>query len=253
MRAFPRSAARTAARAVVLLAASAALLSGCGSDDEPSKPVAEDSPTTTAPTETPTTAAPETAAPTPTPTVLGPAALTSRLLGTAQVPGLNAQWRWQDGNTGQINTEPSNICAQASLVDIGATGGVGRTYFPPDDSDDNAGQQIAEFPDAKTTGEAWEVLKSWQLRCGETISADTKVRAGALVPVVTKAGSAAWYLVTSQPMGEEVGRFDAVGLVREGNLISVLTMTSSGQDYNYPKGKEPMVAMVRTAAARLAR
>ncbi|MBO9520785.1 MAG: hypothetical protein J7518_04530 [Nocardioidaceae bacterium] len=244
MRAFPRS----VVVAGVAATACAALLAGCGADDEPSKPVAEDTPATSAPvTPAPTTPAPETSAPS-TP---DPATLSDRLLLTAQVPGLNAQWHWQDGRTAQLGTEPSNICAQASLVDIGATNGVFRTFFPPDDSDDNAAQQIAVFPDAKTTASAWSVLKSWQLRCGEAISADVKIRAGAPVAVRTSADEASWYLVTSQPMGEETGRFDAVGMIRKGTTISVLTMTNSGQDYSYPKGKEPMVAMVKAAAAKL--
>jgi hypothetical protein len=68
---------------------------------------------------------------------------------------------------------------------------------------------------------------------------------------VTGGYQARWYLVSWTPAGEETGRFEAIGMVRDGALITVLRITNSGQDYDYPVGKEPMTSMVRRAAERI--
>jgi hypothetical protein len=237
MRAFPRSLTLLAACALPL-----ATLTGCTHDtDKPGKPQAGQSPVTAAPTTgTPSQTVPATPTDTPTSTPATPA---DRLLTTAEVPGLNPAWHWQDGKTGPAGSTPFGICAKASLTDIGATEAIQRTYFPPDDSDDNAGQQIAEFPDAKTTALAWSVLKSWHDKCGP--------KAGALTSLNTSADQALWYLVTWKPAGEEVSRFEAIGLIRTGTRISVLRITNSAKRYAYPPGQEPMVAMAKTAAPKL--
>src|SRR4051794_19747889 len=117
-------------------AATAALLlvSGCtGSDDSPASPETPDSPAAEsspdAPSSTPeqpsgsasSAAATSTAEP-----------LVDRLIPTGEVPGLNPQWKWQDGDTGQPTTAPFGLCAQtahgADLLSIGATEVVARTY-----------------------------------------------------------------------------------------------------------------------------
>lgn len=241
MRALP------AALLACLLATSACT----DSDDTPSPPAAGEQPSSPAPAATPTTstsAASPTATATPTPS---PATLTERLLPTSAVPGLNAAWTWQDGETGTAGAEPFGFCAKADLASIGATEVVERSYFPPDDSDDNAGEQIADFADTTSASQAWSVLGAWRRTCGRSISADIglKVRPMTAVPVDT--GSARWYLVSWNPVGEETGRFEALGMVRHGTRIAVLRMTNSGQDHNYPAGREPMVGMVQAAAETL--
>ncbi|RNL64193.1 hypothetical protein EFK50_06575 [Nocardioides marmoriginsengisoli] len=214
-------------------------LGGCASeDDSPAKSPAGESPETSAP---PVTTPDPTPTPTETPTTT-PATLTDRLLPTDAVPGLNASWRWQDGETGPADSEPFGRCAKVDLVSIGATEVVERTYFPPVDTDDNAAEQIAEFPDATTTATALKVLKSWHKRCGTKT-----VKAGTLTTV----DGGSWYLLTVSAAHADEGLFQAVGLVTSGTRIAVLTMDSIGQDYNYPAGKEPMVAMVKAAAVRL--
>jgi hypothetical protein len=239
-------------RALPLLAAGLSALflaTGCSSEDPSGTPDVSDSPTSglssgpaepTEPTATTTTASPE-AMP-----------LLDRLLPTGQVPGLNAQWQWQDGDTGQPTADPFGVCAKADLLSIGATDVVARTYFPPDDSDDNAAEQIAEFPDAKTAATAWAVLKSWHDRCATSAAAGHPgLRVRALTPVAVDNGAARWYLLSWAPDGEETGRFEAFGMVRAGTRIAVLKMDSSGQDHNYPAGREPMVAMTVAAAGWL--
>jgi hypothetical protein len=235
MRAFPVPAAALSALI---------LLGGCSSGETSSTPDALDSPTTRTsssapePTQTTTAATPS----------ASPLSLADRLLPTGEVPGLNAQWRWQDGQTGPAAPEPFGFCAKVDLSSIGATEVVERTYFPPDDSDDNAAEQVAEFPDANTAARAWTVLKSWHDRCGKSISADIAAKVRPLTSVPVPAGSARWYLVSWQPVGEETGRFEAFGMVLAGTRIAVLKMDNSGQDYNYPAGKEPMAEMTVAAA-----
>jgi hypothetical protein len=167
------------------------------------------------------------------------------------VPGLNAQWKWQDGDTGPAVTDPFGLCAKVDLASIGATEVVERTYFPPDDSDDNAAEQVAEFPDTATAARVWAVLKSWHDKCGRALSADTGLKVGPLTPVPVTAGSGRWYLLSWQPPSEETGRFEAFGMVLSGTRIAVLRMDTSGQDHDYPPGKEPMVGMVTAAAGWL--
>lgn len=235
------------------------LLFTTGCTDSDDKPVAAETPDSPAaptssaapePSTTPIPATPSTTAPPPDATPL-----VDRLLPTGLVPGLNEQWKWQDGDTGAPTTDPFGFCAAsapgADLLSIGASEVVSRTYFPPDDSDDSAAEQIAEFPDTATANRAWAVLGSWRKRCGSTISADLDLRVGRFVPVDVQEGTARWYLVSWQPADEETGRFEAFGMVLNGTRIAVLRMVNGGQDHNYPPGQEPMVGMAGAAAAWL--
>ena len=239
---LPRLAAVAAVLTGLLLA------SGCAdTDDSPGTPQSGDSPasgTTSPPTPSSTTSVTPSATETPV-------TLTDRLLTPAEVPGLNASWTWQDGETGPAGMEPFGFCAKADLASIGATEVVERSYFPPDDSDDSAAQQVAEFPDATTASTAWTVLKAWHDRCGKSISADIALKNRPLVNVPVKAGSGRWYLLSWQPGGEETGRFEEFGMVLNDTRITVLRIDNSGQDHNYPVGQEPMVGMVTAAADRL--
>ncbi|MCX6395305.1 MAG: hypothetical protein NTV23_02340 [Propionibacteriales bacterium] len=193
---------------------------------------------------------PSTSAATAAPTAASPSpeALLDRLLDTRSVPGLNATWRWQDGETGRAGSEPFGLCAKADLASIGAGEVVQRTYFPPVDTDDNAAEQVTEFPDGTTTAGALAVLKSWQKKCTAHLGRPG-AKVGPITPVPVGTGSF-WYLV-SYPEGNDEGRFHAFGVAVVGNRMAALTIDNGGQDYNYPSGQEPMVAMVRAAAARL--
>lgn len=242
MRAVPASAALLAALFVA---------SGCtGSDNSPDNSPAQPE-TGDAPTVQTTSATPE---PTTTPTASAtpsPASLVDRLLPTGLVPGLNAGWKWQDGDTGPAVTDPFGFCAKVDLASVGATEVVERTYFPPDDSDDNAAEQVAEFPDPATAARVWAVLKSWHDRCPKAVTEDIGLKVRPLTPVPVTAGTARWYLASWQAPDEETGRFEAFGMVLTGTRIALLRMDSSGQDYDYPPGQEPMVGMVRAAAGWL--
>ncbi len=219
------------------------VVTGCG-DDEPTTP-ADPAPATTPATTAP--AAPETT----TPPAEHFGSLTDRLLPTETVPGLNDEWEWRDGETGAADADAFGVCAKFDLTSIGATEVVQRTWYPPDDSDDSAAQQIAEFPDTATADRAATVLRSWHGKCRGAVEGK-RVKVGALTPVETDAGKGSWYLVSWLPPGsDDVGRFHAFGTVVDGTRITTLRMDSSGQDYNYPAGQEPMADMVRAAAPRL--
>lgn len=218
-----------------------------------------DAPDTPAAVETSGSASPQTSSSAPDVTAtpatpsdsVTPLPLLDRLLPTAEVPGLNAQWHWQDGDTGRPPTDPFGVCAKADLLSIGASDVAARSYFPPDDSDDAAAEQVAEFPDAKTAATAWTVLKAWHDRCGRTLGASTVPKIGPLQVVPVSTGTGRWYLVSWNPPGEETARFEALGMVMAGTRIAVLTMDHSGPDHTYPAGKDPMAAMVVAAAGRM--
>jgi hypothetical protein len=238
-------------RAAALLAVAAIALSGCtSSDDKPKKPAAGAPPSGTS---TPSTPLPTTASTSPSAIASGPPDIPDAFLPTALVPGLNARWQWQDGKSGDGGQKPFGICAKADLESIGAEKVGQRTYFPPDDSDDNAAQQVASFADAKSAAQAWSVLEAWRSKCAAKIGSSLGPKVGPEVAVTLPDGAVGrWYLVSWTPEGEETGRFEAFGMVRLGALITVLRITNSGQDYNYPVGKEPMVAMVQQAGLRIA-
>jgi hypothetical protein len=233
------------------MAACLLALSGCGGGGSPTAAETAQSPAAPSPSRsTPATAeASPTDDPTATTGAAGPAALTDRLLPTDQVPGLNASWRWQDGRTGPASGDPFGSCAKVDLGSIGATEVVERTYFPPDDSDDNAAEQVAEFPDANTAGRAWAVLGSWHDKCTKAITGATAVKVGPLQAVPVASGKARWYLLSWTPDGEETGRFEAFGMVLAGTRIAVLRMDHSGPDHVYPAGQDPMIGMVEGAAS----
>ncbi|RNL79120.1 hypothetical protein [Nocardioides marmorisolisilvae] len=235
-------------RAAALLAVATIALSGCTSkNDAPKKPAAGTSPGVTIGTGSPS--ATGSASPTSTPTLPD---IPDAFLPAGLVPGLNASWQWQDGTSSHGDGKPFGVCAKADLASIGADKVGERTYFPPDDSDDSAAQLVARFPDAKSAAQAWSVLESWRSRCAATIGAalGPKVGSETAVKLPDKAVGR-WYLVSWNPAGEETGRFEAFGMVRQGSLISVLRITNSGQDYNYPRGEEPMTKMVQLAGLRL--
>jgi hypothetical protein len=228
-----------------------ALAAGCaGKDDKPTSASPGTSPssaTTSGRPETPASSTPATgshdapASDTP---------LVDRLLPTRRVPGLNEKWRWQDGETHPAGTELFGVCAKADLGSIGASSAFERTYFPPDDSDDNAAEQVAEFPDAATAARAWSVLQSWHDTCAQR----TKDHPGLRVrKIIDLPGSTAarWYLLSWTPADDDTGRFEAFGMALSGTRLAVLRMDNSGQDHDYPPGEEPMAGMVTAAAGLL--
>lgn len=253
MRAFPRP-------AMLLAAGALALLAGCSNGDQTPHQTSVEQPTASDPT-SPGTAASDPASPVPSsdpgagtsPSAgVAPTTLADRLLATSEVPGLNASWQWQDGETGPAGADPFGTCAKVDLASIGATDVINRSYFPPVDTDDHAGEQIADFPDAATAARAAKVLASWHDQCRSRITAgSTGIKVGPVQGVSTSTGKGTWYLVSWTPKGAEEGRYHAFGTVVDGTRIAVLSIDNGGQDHNYPPGGEPMQAMVAAAAKKL--
>ncbi|MCW2857248.1 MAG: hypothetical protein JWR52_2863 [Marmoricola sp.] len=240
---------RAAAIALVCLLGTAACAS---KNDSPSSEGVDPQPTrTTTPAET------ITADPTPTSTgsnsgsLVRPATLTDRLLATSAVPGLNATWHWQDGQTGTAGPDPFGVCAKVDLASIGATHVVQRTYFPPVDTDDNAGEQIAEFPDVATAARAAHVLLSWHDKCTAPDQSDKNFKVGTTTAAPAGPATGTWYLASWSPTGSDEGRTEAFGIVTAGTRIAVLRIDRGTQAFHYPAGHDPMVAMVQAAAAGL--
>ena len=264
----PRSTHRLVSLATAALAVT--LLTGCGTtvaldSDRADSPVAK----TPAPRKTPKSPAPTTeSAPSPSASASEevveeqpddsanvPATLPARLLAAEEYPGPNRSFRWSEGRT--TKREPAALagtCHQFSMLSIGAMRVAHRDYLPADASPGaRANELVATFADAKTAWRAFEVLKSWRAECDEALAKYDRHEVGELETVSLGDGEGHWYLLSYGPAeGEtDAGYFDAQGIALVGNRIAVLRMAVIGQDYNYPAGKEPMVATVRAAAAKL--
>lgn len=253
------------------------LVAGCGSDDaDPGRaqeppprsagtPTTPAEPTNASPTKsTSRSPAPEESTP-PTPgeaTTAAPATTRGgRLLPAAQVPGFNPEFAWKVESTrAREGRRPFGTCHKFAMTSIGATRVRARSYVPARTSaGSTASHLVADFPDEKTAKRAYEVLRSWRGQCDEELAEYDRHEVGRLQPVElpsgvsTGDGEASWYLLGyGPPKGEPAsGYFDAQGLTRVGQTISVLQMRLIGQDYNYGAGQEPMVAALRTSAARL--
>ncbi len=127
------------------------------------------------------------------------------------------------------------------MTSIGASKVVRRTYAPARPSPSSASALIAAFPDTKTAKRAYAVLSAWRDQCDEVQESGV----GSFRSVTLRSATGGWYLLTGE------ATFDAQGVVRRGARIAVLAMKTEGQDYNYPRGREPMVAFLQRASALL--
>ncbi|MGZ8736037.1 MAG: hypothetical protein ACXWXO_09000 [Nocardioides sp.] len=264
----PRSTHRLVSLVTAALAVT--LLAGCGTtvdldSERADSPVAK----TPRPKKTPKSPAPTTeSAPSPSASpsedvveeqpddsANAPATLPARLLAAEEYPGPNRSFLWTEGRT--TKREPAALagtCHQFSMLSIGAMRVAHRDYLPADASPGaRANELVATFADKKTAWRAFEVLKSWRAECDEALAKYDRHDVGELAKVSLGNGEGHWYLLSYGPAeGEtDAGYFDAEGIALVGNRIAVLRMAVIGQDYDYPAGKEPMVATVRAAAAKL--
>jgi hypothetical protein len=178
------------------------------------------------------------------------------LLGAADVPGFNDEFRWKEGTTS--SKEPRALfgtCQRFALTSIGATAVAHRTFLPagPGPGTDQAAELVAEFPDSTTARRAFAVLKSWRANCADRLKSREDVQVGALQDVGVDGGTAGWYLVNYGPVpdDQDAQYFDAQGMAVVGSRIAMVEMILAGQDYNYEPGQEPMVTALQRAAARL--
>ncbi len=203
--------------------------------------------------ETPTGASSD--VPTPIPTATRPAPVTEpseraagfarRLLPAARLPGFNRSFTWRTtATTRNEGRQLAGRCHKFELMSIGAWKVARRGYAPTVDSPGSASATVVEFPDEKTAKRAYAVLDSWREDCPRDHDGDPKV--GDFVDVRLPGGAmGGWYLLT---YGDT---FDAQGFARRGDRIVVLQLATEGQDYNYPRGKEPMVKALKKAVTLL--
>lgn len=201
--------------------------------------------------QTPTTTTPSATTPAPR-----PVGLRGRLLTAAEVPGFNEEYTWRTVATrDDEGKRPFGTCQKFPMTSIGATRVVAREYAGVgDDPTSSAGHLVAEFADRATARRAYEVARSWRDSCEEELREYDRVDVNPFEPVSTTDAEGGWYLLVYGPVeggSPDEGYFDAQGLALSGKRVALLQMRMLGQDYNYPAGREPMVAAVRTAAARL--
>jgi hypothetical protein len=184
----------------------------------------------------------------------GPKAM---LLRADEVPGLNDQQSWRPIATEhRERRRPVWTCQVTDFFSIGATDvWVRRFVSRPGGADSaRARSAVVTFVDNKSAQRAHAVLRAWHDRCEEQLDRFRRVRvdaAGTAVPV--SGGKAEWRMAIYGPVPgqREASYFDATGYVRKGKRISLTTMVSVGQDYNYPAGREPIAGAVRASAVKL--
>jgi len=264
--ASPTSYARLLASLAVaaLLATSA----GCGSDKQgatppppshpPSSAAASETPSessspTETPRETPSETASETPSETPSKTATSrPPALDTLLLPGSGLPGFNDTWTWAVTGTGPQRS-PFGICQRFPMQDLGAEETVVRRYRPAGDlTGGTGGHLVSRFVDDRSASQTMQVLQSWHDRCKQRLDRFETRRVSPMTSVKTSRGTASWYLVTHAKANADEGRFDALGVLRDGTTVELLLLNLEGQDYNYEPGKEPMVQALRNAADQLA-
>lgn len=239
------------ARSAAALAGSLAvalLISGCGSedpsDDNPSADKSgSDKPTepVTAPT---SEATDEESASTP-PVV----ELDSLLLSADELPGVNELTEWTVSSTEPEDGAGHGSCQKFSLVDIGATSSVVRSYAA--DGDLAAEQVLGEFADDKSAWRAHQVVKTWAGECAEMLDAEVE-KVSKLTDVPVPGGVAQQQLLQYGDEGAEAHTFSGVSIVRHGSYLTIVQIDVVGQDYNYDAGDEPAARAAVAANGKLA-
>jgi hypothetical protein len=241
--------------APLALAALLATGAGCGDKQESTPPPASDTPSASesvseTPSESPS--ASETPSETPSETTdPSPPAIDTLLLPATGLPGFNDTWKWAVKGTGPQKS-PFGICQRFPMETLGADETVVRRYRPAGDlTGGTGGHLVSRFVDDKSAAQTVQVLQSWHDRCKDRLTAYAKKTVGRMTTVQTSTGTASWYLVTYVKAGADEGRFDALGILRDGSTVEMLLLNLQGQDYGYPSGKEPMVQALKNAADRL--
>lgn len=256
---------RTRRRALVAAAlVTCTLAAGCADEDdgsagEPSTPASTETtdPTETEPTSEPTsTETSESTEPTdpePTetettetePTDPPGGGLEATLVPAADLPGFNEQVGWRERATsGKESDPPVWVCQRATQVTYGATDAVQRTYRATA-GPGRAVQVVGRYADGTSARRAYGALLGNARTCAEALVGRDREPIGAVRPLsdldVPAAAAAAWGVVFSRPTGGggAAGFIDAVVVVRVGELVAVVSMSTVGQDFNYLVGESP--------------
>ena len=183
--------------------------------------------------------------PTASPSAARPSGLRGLLLTADELPAAHGVTGWRVEHTGKEGDAPFSSCQLTSLSTIGATSALVRTYDSAAGA--TAAQLVARFADAKSAWRSLEVLKSWREKCASRLGSGSSVSTLATVGVSPATGHR--YLVST---GATPKAFEGLGLVRRGELISLVLFTAQGSSYGYPAGREPETLAVKAIAQLLA-
>lgn len=244
----------TLARMRFLPLAAVLLVAACGQQGAPSAQDPATRPVSAATSSSPTassTAATASASPavsrsvSPTASASArPSGLRGLLLAADQLPMAHGVTGWRVEHTGKEGDDPFGSCQLTSLGTIGATSALVRTYDSAAGA--TAAQLVARFADAKSAWRGLEVLKSWREKCASRLGSGSSVSTLATVGVSPATGHR--YLVAR---GATTKDFEGFGLVRRGELVSLVLFTARGSSYGYPSGREPETLAVKAIAQLL--
>ncbi len=245
---------RTSAPRVLTIVVSASLLLGtlaaCGDDsdgaDEPpsTTEASTTEPTGSEPTDPTTTSEPEPTEPSESTRPPATTGLVGALVPAAQLPGLNAETGWKEKGTSARETDPPAwVCQQASMITNGAVTTRQRTYRATAGGA-TATQVVARTVDARSAKRVYGALLGNARECAQELAERGRTANGQVRPLTdvdVANGQAAWGVIFSGPVpgSPDEAYIDAVVIARVGDLVSVLSMSSIGQDYNYEAGQTP--------------
>jgi hypothetical protein len=161
----------------------------------------------------------------------GPAA---HLLAVDKMPTAGESWSGSDSAANDVQVLVP--CHLTSLVDLGALVAVRRTWSAAGPLP-RAVQVVARFADNKSAWRAGQVLEAWRSDCADRVAGTV----GPLREVGVSTGAGQAYRVA------EGDRATDVGIVRKGEYLSVVTLTSSPA--KLPEGSAVAKAAVKRIAA----
>jgi hypothetical protein len=240
------------------------LVAACGQEPAPSDPRAVDgriSPGDPTPTSlvsasaAPASASPASASPSASPSSSSPTAggtsitprpagLRGLLLDETRLPRTRGTTAWRVEHTGQETDEGFGACQLVPMSTLGATASVVRTFTGS--ATTTAAQVVARFADAESAWRATEVLKSWRSRCASRLGSGATVSPLASVPVAPATGHR--YVVAT---AGELTANERVGIVRRGEVVSIVLYRAGGPATTYAVGREPEALAVKAEAQLL--
>lgn len=241
---------------LALTLASALVLGGCGSDDEPDAAPTQPTspPATTGPSAEPTPAPSPSDTPSTEPTpkpgshktgLLGPRARTrvaeEHLLAADRLPAFGDDLTWTVRSTAAedpANAQAVGACQKTALSTIGAMSAVRRTFEAPGGI--AATQVVARFADSRSAWRAHGVLAAWRDDCEERLDVP-HAEVGPLEPVDVRAGTGESYRAAYGRKARP--RSAGFGILRTGAHLTVVEITAGPGAY--PDDWDPTRVAVR--------
>jgi hypothetical protein len=184
-----------------------------------------------------------------------PARLSGGLLSAAELPGLGPGQHWRVRSTapGDGQDLPS-ACMHAGFHSIGAVAIYRRDFSGGPGA--RAVNVLARFVDNRSAVRTYKIFQAWHDGCRQWLTQHAnwpQAQVHRTYRVRTSDGEAFWWLSTYGPVPgrPKAAYFEAAGVLRVGPVTSLVVEVSTGQDYRYPRGREPMVAALKVAAKKL--